>query len=89
MNISIIKNPDIYSYYAESDSIFCDQANVRYEVVPQDHFASVLSKKHFGKDDDHGNYLVTSDEHFKLLSIKLNHAMKSEDPAVRTALKKR
>ncbi len=89
MNISILETPGNINFISENEKIFCNIRNVKYEVISQENLTTLMTRDHLSKEKDNNSYLITSEEHFKLLSIKLHHTLKTVDPTNRTVLEER
>ncbi len=89
MNIQVLKSPDKIEFLKEKDEIICDYDNKKWEVISQLQIGDLLTKKHLLKEPNDTNYLVTTEEHFKLLTIKLAQGSKSDTQKARTRSEQR
>lgn len=89
MNISILKSPDKIDFSKDKDRIVCTYENRKWEVLSQLQLSEVLSNKNLNKIDDNANFLFTTEEHHKLLSIKLLQASKIDDGKAKTRSEQR
>lgn len=76
MKLSILSSPDNVIFFKDENSIFTMQDDGLYQVFPEDKLPELLLQSQLGESDVMA--LLTTEEHYKLLFVKLIQESKNE-----------
>ncbi len=76
MKVNVLHDIDNYRYYKENNLIYCKGHDNIYQLLPISQYSDFLVMEHCEETNENQHYMLTTDEHHKLLNIKLVQATK-------------